>query len=215
MHGLCAFADETKVDRLIKEAEKERVVIVAIQEMWFKKKKFDKDMERALEGQPWTWYGNVRRRQKRKDKKGSGGTGFLVHESAGKARLRAGTVNGVMWLELETGGETTHVVNVYLVPADSPRIFHNDNALREFERIMACTQGARRVVTGDWNARIGERSSFVFTGEEDESGDAVVFAEKEYVRTSADKKANRARKCRSREEVLAGQLWTTSLFRPV
>ena len=151
-----------------------------MQEIWYKKKRNNKEMERAVVGTPWNWYGNIRSRQKRKDKKGSGGTGFLVHESAGKARRHSGNVNGVIWLELEADGETTHVINVYLVPTDSPRTRHNENAMQELERVLACTAGERRVVLGDWNARIGEHSSFVFTGEEEECGGNAVLAEKEY-----------------------------------
>ena len=93
-----------------------------------------------LADKPWSWYiiyGDVRRRQKRKDKKGSGGTGVFVHDSVGKVCRRPTNVNGVIWLEIEAGGETTHVLDLYLVPTGSPRIHHND--MREFERVMALT----------------------------------------------------------------------------
>ena len=194
VHGLCAFGavNEAKVDRLIKEAEREGVVLVAIQEHWFKKKRYNEQLVRMLADKPWSWYGDVRRRQKRKDKKGSGGTGVFMHDSVGKVCRRPTNVNGVIWLEIEAGGETTHVLDLYLVPTGSPRIHHNETAMREFERVMACTAGERRIVMGDWNARIGECPSLVFTGKEEERGNIVVLEEKEYTRTSADKKGNAA-----------------------
>ena len=71
---------------------------------------------------------------------------------------------------------------------------HNDDALRELERVLASTEDERRIVLGDWNARIGELSSFVFTGAEEERGDDVVLEEKEYARKSTDIKANKAGK---------------------
>ena len=108
-----------------------------------------------------------------------------MHDGAGKVLRHPDTVNGVMWLELVAGGETTHVVNLDLVPSDSPRIHHNDAAQREFERIMAC-EGERRMVMGDWNARIGELSSYIFTGGEEEHGDMIALEESEYKRKSVD-----------------------------
>ena len=48
------------------------------------------------------------------------------------------------------------MINLYLVPAGSPRMQHNDDALRELERVLASTEDERRIVLGDWNARIGE-----------------------------------------------------------
>ena len=56
VHGLCAFgaADEAKIGRLIKEAESEGVVVIAVQEIWFKKKRYNEEVERAPEGTPWT-----------------------------------------------------------------------------------------------------------------------------------------------------------------
>ena len=194
--GLCAFgaADGAKIRRLIKIAEREGVVVVAVQETWFKKQRNEDEMVQAVAGLGWRWFGARRKWQKRKDRKGSGGVGFLVHDSAGRVKVHSGSVNGVMWLELEAGGETTHVVNLYLVPTDSPRTQHNDDAIRELERVMASTEGERRIVLGDWNARIGELSSFVFTGAEEERGDDVVLEEREYTRKSTDKKANQAGK---------------------
>ena len=179
VQGLCAFgaADGAKIRRLIKIAEREGVVVVAVQESWFKKQRNEDEMVQAVVGTDWRWFGARRKKQKRKDKKGSGGVGFLVHGSAGRVKLHPGSVNGVMWLELDSGGETTHVINLYLVPAGSPRMQHNDDALRELERVLASTEDERRIVLGDWNARIGELSSFVFTGAEEERGDDVVLEE--------------------------------------
>ena len=196
VQGLCASgaADGAKIRRLIKLAEREGVMVVAVQESWFKKQRNEDEMVQAVAGTDWRWFGARRKKQKRKDKKGSGGVGFLVHGSAGRVKMHPGSVNGVMWLELDAGGETTHVINLYLVPADSPRMQHNDDALRELERVLASTEDERRIVLGDWNARIGELSSFVFTGAEEERGDDVVLEEKEYARKSTDKKANKAGK---------------------
>ena len=168
------------------------MVVVATQETWFKKKRFNEKVQRMLANGLWSWHGKVRRRQKRKDKKGSGGIGFLVHASAGEASLHPTRANGVMWLELRAHDTSTHVINLYLVPTCSPRIHHNDNALEELERVLASTGGGRRVILGDWNARIGERPSIVSTGKEEEQGDTVLLEEKEYTRASTDKHANPA-----------------------
>ena len=87
------------------------------------------------------------------------------------------------------GARSRRGVNLYLVPTTSPRIHHNDLAMRELEHVVASIPGERMVVLGDWNARIGEASSFVFTGEEEEQANKVDL-EKEYPRTSVDKNAN-------------------------
>ena len=48
VQGLCTFgaADEAKVRRLIKIAEREKVMIVGVQEIWFKKKRHHEEMIR-------------------------------------------------------------------------------------------------------------------------------------------------------------------------
>ena len=123
VQGLCASgaADGAKIRRLVKLAEREGVVVVAVQESWFKKQRNEDEMVQAVAGTDWRWFGARREKQKRKDKKGSGGVGFLVHGSAGRVKMHPGSVNGVMWLELDVGGETTHVINLYLVPAAAAR----------------------------------------------------------------------------------------------
>ena len=62
-------ADETKVVRLIKEAERENVVVVAIQEKWLKKQRFNEEVQRMLASGLWSWHSKVRRRQKEKTRK--------------------------------------------------------------------------------------------------------------------------------------------------
>ena len=177
VQGLCTFgaADEAKVRRLIKIAEREKVMIVGVQEIWFKKKRHLEEMIRATQGTEWMWYGKTRGRQSSRARKGSGGVGFLVHSNAGDVRVREGKVDGDMWMELTREGEVTHVVNMYLVPANSTRARHNECAMAELERVLAEMPDERRIVLGDWNRRVGETPSFVFTGSEEAGGEACVL----------------------------------------
>ena len=52
VQGLCASgaADGAKIRRLIKIAEREGVVVVAVQETWFKKQRNEDEMVQAVAG---------------------------------------------------------------------------------------------------------------------------------------------------------------------
>lgn len=105
-----------KVNMMIDVAEEERVWIVAIQETWFKKG-YDEDMRRvlSLRGEDWQWFGR-RRILSKKDKKGSGGIGFLVNTTrVGPVTAKMGKQDGLMWLELEQAAPVQKVVNLYLI----------------------------------------------------------------------------------------------------
>ena len=120
LHGLCMFgaADESKIRRLIKVAEKCGVCIIGVQEIWFKKKRHHEELRRALRGSKWKWFGKTRGKQKRHCR-GSGG----VDSSAGEVTEHDDRTDGVIWVELARAGEVTHVVNVYLVPMGSTSQF--------------------------------------------------------------------------------------------
>ena len=70
-----------------------------------------------------------------------------------------------------------------MVPANSTRYTHNENAMKELEGMLERMPKDKRVVLGDWNARIGDMPSVVFT-----DGDVEEMEEeKEYPRMSVDK----------------------------
>ena len=100
VQGLCASgaADGAKIRRLIKLAEREGVVVVAVQESWFKKQRNEDEMVQAVAGTDWRWFGARRKKQKRKDKKGEWGSGVLgarqrgASENAPRERERSDVV---------------------------------------------------------------------------------------------------------------------------
>ena len=197
LQGLTRFraADEAVVRKVVELAEKEGVWVVGVQELWFKSKRNLEEVTRALKGTPWRWYGKIRTQSKRKDKKGSGGVGMFVHENAGHVVEHKCRSDGLMRVELTRGNVATNVVNVYLVPSNSTRYTHNENAMKELEDMLARMPKDRRVVMGDWNARIGEMPSVVFTQQELEGGEADDMEEEaEYARASVDKVRNPAGK---------------------
>ena len=190
--GMCkrGVVDNAKVLRLIKVAEDKKVCVVAVQETWFNKRRHAHEMRQMLEGTLWSWYGRNRTRKRRREKKGSGGVGFLVHQCAGAVTAHRGRKDGIIWIDLEGADSTMQIVNTYMVPTGSTREQHNDDAVLEMERLFAGTLGDRTVVVGDWNGRIGEKSSFVFTGAERDFDGCVDLEEIEYPRSSVDKKSN-------------------------
>ena len=80
LQGLHRFgaADEAVVQKILELAEKEDVWVVGVQELWFKSKKNLAEVERALRGTSWRWYGKIRKHRRRGDKKGSGGVWMFV-----------------------------------------------------------------------------------------------------------------------------------------
>ena len=64
---LCAFgaADVAKLSRLIKLAEREGAVVVGVQETWFKKRRYDKEIERALR-MAVVWEFTIKTKEKRR-----------------------------------------------------------------------------------------------------------------------------------------------------
>ena len=197
LQGLHRFgaADEAVVRKLLEIAGKEGVWVIGVQELWFKSKRNLAEVERTLRGTPWKWFGKIRKRRRRGDKKGSGGVGVFVHEKAGVATEHKCKSDGLMWVELVKGGVATHVVNVYLVPSNSTRYNHNEDAMQELECVLGRVAEDRRVLLGDWNARIGEMPSVVFVEQEQDDGEVDKLGkEEEYKRTSVDKTRNPAGK---------------------
>ena len=188
------MADEVKVMAVIGIAEREEVGVVALVETWFNRKDHDVQMNKILDGTDWTWVGRRRRKQKRGDKKGSGGVGFLVRRAVGKVIIgKDRGCNGLAWIKIDNAGTITNCIVTYFVPATSPRFDHNDKLTLEFEKLMAELDGERNMVAGDWNGRIGELPSVIFKpmGHEVDESDGDVGTEEVYERQSRDKEMNK------------------------
>jgi len=110
--------DEKKVAKLLQLAEKEGVGVLAVQEVWFRRK-MESEMELVLKDTEWSWYGRERRGQKPGSRRGSGGVGFFVHVSVRVVQVGRGQHDGLIWLEVERMGEVSRIVNLYLVPGGS------------------------------------------------------------------------------------------------
>ena len=142
--------DETKLCRLLDRAVNNNIDIVALTEIWAKTN-IDKEVNAILTrlDKGWTFYGNHRKNQNRRAKKGSGGVSILVRNGLGLVEIKIAKCNGVLQMVV---WEHVNVFALYLVPRDSARWTHNDKIWKELDRVLPGLVDQEVIILADGNA---------------------------------------------------------------
>ena len=149
--------DETKLCRVLDRAVKNNVLVLALAETWAKTE-IDDEVNEILNrlGKGWTFYGNHRRNQNRRARKGSGGVGLLVNNELGVVEIKEPRCNGLLQMVV---WEYVNVFALYLVPSDSARGTHNDTIWKELDSVLPGLEDQEVIILADGNGHMGELPS--------------------------------------------------------
>ena len=146
--------------------EKLGLDLCVVSETWFREGSGNGLMREALEGSNLVWFGRDRSEQKT----WTGDGGVVVRKGIGEVSIiKSSKKYDLLWLQIKCKNVDLFVAAVYFCPEGSRRVTDGREQFLELEAdILHFREKGKVICLGDFNARIGNQVSVIWTKEDQE-----------------------------------------------